>query len=408
MNRGRVYLWSPDPSAPAGGRIRAGVVPLGQLDSDDPDATRLAGRCVRVMNAGFVETVGLGNAQPDEEGDYLFDPAFGGPRVDRGPLSPAMKEGYIQAARFGEVNAYYHLNRIAAYVNELLSELGEASLPRVTAVVNAHCSAVNADGARDGVRYNGGWRPFQGGHYRLPGPRMSLREPGPLSPDGEIHLGPGWELLNHGALVETAGGPYRHNTSHNAGTLYHEYGHHIARHTADFQANGLRSADMQDNRKTALEEGMCDYWAAALLESPHIWAWHRRHDGQTVHRRSLTSETTLADFDPDPEANPHRNGTIWATALWNFRTRMHDPRKADLLVLDTLVQWGRMQPADAAALRDGVESLQAAMALLLQADHLRFRSAHRELCLDVLGRRGILPLDDAGDLLRGRRAAEGR
>src|SRR5262249_18285399 len=151
-------------------------------------------------------------------------------------------------------------------------------LPRVTAVVNAHDAATEKNGVRDGVWRRDHWRPFQGGHYRLPSQHYSLDEPTPISADGEIHLGPGSQLSERGDLAEAAGGHYRANASHNAGILYHEYGHHIGRHTADFQANSMRSRQRQSNRKSPLDEGACDYWAAALLETPPIWAFHKRHD----------------------------------------------------------------------------------------------------------------------------------
>lgn len=64
----------------------------------------------------------------------------------------------------------------------------------------------------------------------------------------------------------------------------------------------------------------CDYWAAALLETPHIWAFHHRHDGEVIHPRSLMSKMTMADYDPGPRADPHVNGTIWAAMLWELRS----------------------------------------------------------------------------------------
>jgi hypothetical protein len=68
-----------------------------------------------------------------------------------------------------------------------------------------------------------------------------------------------------------------------------------------------------------MDEGTSDYWAAAMLETPHIWAWHRRHDDYEIHPRSLVSAVTMADYDHGERADPHTNGTIWATALWDLR-----------------------------------------------------------------------------------------
>ena len=140
-----------------------------------------------------------------------------------------------------------------------------------------------------------------------------------IESNGEIHLGPGRRLRRHGALADLAGRPYRSNASHNAGILYHEYGHHIVRHTADFQANRYRPAEQQRNRKVCLDEGTCDYWTAAMLESPHIRAWYHGTKSGAMHPRSLTSPKTMDDLDSRPEADPHRNGTIWGATLWDLR-----------------------------------------------------------------------------------------
>ena len=359
MNCGRVYGWFPDPAHPLNGRVSKEVVPLSNLDTEGEGKGRLWGRYVRVRNAGWVNEADpltgkirpapLGDAEPDANGDFLFEPGRGGGRIDKVALAALDFRGrYLQASHFGEVNTYYHLDRIATHIGDLLRELESPSLPNVTAVVNAHPAATEVDdtrtgaGIRDGVRGTNRWLPFQGGHYRLPGPSGQLVEHEPVSPDEEIHLGPGWRLLEHGALVEAAGGRYRANASHNGGIIYHEYGHHITRHTADFRGNALRPRDNQDNRKSPIDEGTCDYWAATMLGTPHIWAWHQAHD----HPRNLASEKSMADFDHDRSADPHLNGTIWGAALWDLRTALleRDPdgtRQTDLLLLQALCLSGK-------------------------------------------------------------------
>lgn len=394
--QGLVYAWNPDPRHPLGGRVSSALVPLENLDPAGVGG--LSGRFARVRNAGVLAGAAVGNAHPDSKGHFVFDPGRGGERIDKTP-HPGREAcaRYLEASRFGETNTYFHLDRIASYVDGLLRELGARSLPPVAAVVNAHPGTTVKHGVCDGIRRGDRCRPFQGGHYRLPGPRVKVREHDPVSPQGEIHLGPGWELLEHGALAEKTGARYRHNASHNAGILYHEYGHHITRHTADFQGNVGRPADFQENRKTSLDEGICDYWAATMLGSPHIWALHRRHEARVLHRRSLASSRTMADFDAGVEADPHANGTIWAAALWNLRVRMGQPRATDLLLVKALLLWRDRHAAEYARffekLRHSPGSYRDALGLLLVADEALCGARHRAVILESFGARAIAPVE---------------
>lgn len=411
MSLGRVYVWTSDSVGKPGGCVTKSIVPLLRLDDDGEGRNRLWGRYVRVRNGGAINVLdpatgmiqghAIGDAQPDEDNNYLFEPERGGGRVDNvAYVKTRRRWRYVEAAHFGEVNTYFHLDYIAAYVDELLHELGSQPLPRVIAVVNAHHAATEVDGVRDGLRRGERWLPFQGGHYRLPGRRYDMHEYEPISPDGEIHLGPGRQMLEDGALVEAEGSHYRAIASHNAGIIYHEYGHHITRHTADFKANGLRRPDCQKNVKTALDEGFCDYWAATLLNTPHIWAWHHRHDDEKIHPRSLASSTTMSDYDPDPGADPHTNGTIWAAALWDLRTQLkivgqEGVRLTDMLVLKTLLLLGQLldhahegSTKEINLLR---ESFGVGLTALLQADELLNAGSHRDVILASFVARGIQP-----------------
>src|SRR5262249_5623445 len=148
---------------------------------------RLSGRYVRVHNAGWINTPSpqntgvvatpLGDARPDAAGDFVFEHGRGGTRVDKYPLRSAKYPArYESAARFGEVKAYHHLARIAAYVGGLLLELGELPLPPVVARVHAHHAAVQRGETRDGEWMEDHWAPFQGAHYRLPSLQNTIRE----------------------------------------------------------------------------------------------------------------------------------------------------------------------------------------------------------------------------------------
>src|SRR5215468_2597247 len=276
--------------------------------------------------------------------------------------------------------------------------VGAASLPRVIAVVNAHCGAVEVSpGVRDGVpTKTGGWRPFKGGHYRLPARKFGMPEYEMVSPDGEIHLGPGWRFVRHGALAEV-GGRYRANASHNAGIIYHEYGHHISRHTADFAVNRSCLPDQQKNRKTGLDEAVSDYWAAAMLGTPHIWSWHQRHDEHVVHVRSLASRMTMADLDEWRGADAHSNGTIFAAALWHLRqelvAQMEPARNADLLVLRMLLKLGTMHGQTRRATIELRSDYATALNCLLRADEDLHNGRHRGIIQATFGARGIRASD---------------
>ena len=411
MNHGRVYIWVADPKHPLHGRVSKEVVPLPNLAHEADGQRRLSGRYVHVRNGGCVNEADpltgkiqpgpLGDAHSDSQGDFLFEPGRGGGRMDKVTLAaPDFRWRYTQASHFGEVNTYYHVDRIAAYISGLLRELGSPSLPRVTAIVNAHHAATDkAEGIRDGVLKGERWLPFQGGHYRLASRRYDIPEHEPVSPDGEIHLGAGWKLLRHGALVECAASSYRANASHNAGIIYHEYGHHLTRHTADFRGNYLRPRDHQDNRKSPIDEGTCDYWTAAMLDTPHIWAWHQPPD----HPRNLASEKGMADFDHDRSADPHLNGTIWGAALWDLRTALaarnpDGPRKTNLLLLQALLLIGKMMgkenPPTPESVREVRGSYSVALAALLRADEKLFSNQHRDVILETFDKRGIAPDSD--------------
>lgn len=409
--QGQVYVFTPDPAGSGRGRLALQLEPLERLDPAEPAALRLRGRHAIVRNGGAFQradaTTGrlvecsIGAARPDVRGNFVFRPRSGGGRLDKLALpDDAFVVRYSEASHFGEVNSYYHVDRLAAYLDALLAELGRRSLPKVTIVVHAHHAATEQAGVRDGVRGRRQWLPFQGGHYRLPGGCHQLAEPGPLSVDGEIHLGPGWRLLEHGALVELWGHRYRACASHNPGILYHEYGHHLTRHTADFQNNRARPPERQRNRKAAIDEGTCDYFAAVGLGTPHVWICHQRHDDVSVHPRSLVSRRTLSDFDPSPRADAHANGTIWGAALYAVRAELEADatgggRLMDLLVVDALCRIGDGDvachgPAGSLTRRTKTD-FSSGLRALIRADQQLFAGRHTSALERHFSLRGIEP-----------------
>lgn len=411
---GRIHQWEvPDWGGPA--RAKHTVVRLRHLTGPPNEWRGLSGKFVTVRNASVVYEAGVsekptptivGDARPDERGDLVFEPGRGGGRIDKVAIAEAgFRARYIQASRFGEVNTYHHVDRIGDYLCELLTEVGAKALPPVVAVVNAHSAAVDLGGLRDGRRCpDGRWVPFQGGHYRLPGRSARIPEHAPLSPDGEIHLGPGQKLTTRGALARLAGGAYRANASHNPSIIYHEYGHHLCRHTADFRANRLRPPDRQSNKKTALDEGTADYFTAVMLGTPHIWFFHHRDDSLEPHRRSLISTRTMETYVPGRAGDPHANGTIWASAIWELRsriaTRTFPPmsgKSVDRLIVQALLLIGEDPPSSATAgervrsLTAARRSFRRAAETLLRADALLYRGRLRDDIVGALATRGIHP-----------------
>ena len=402
MSLGQVYVQSPKAADPREVGISPATVSLPRLD----DGRTLHGRYVVVRNGGMINVRDdehgvalrrIPDAAPDGEGNFIFRPGRGGTRVDRSLLVTQRRlENYIETSHFAEVNTYFHIDRMAAYIHELLAELGAGPIPKVIAVVHAHNAAMQPNDTRDGVKRRGRWAPFQGAHYRLPSAKYDVCEHFPLSNDGEIHLGAGRRRLVHGALSRSIHKPYRHNAGHNAGIICHEYGHHLNRHTADFRDNAHRPADAQSNRKVAMDEGCCDYWAGVMLQSPYIWAWHRRNDARYVHPRSLTSFKTMADFDRGANADPHSNGTIWAAALWDFRAKVtgvkpDGGRVADSIVLKAQILIGRVARGSRPETCRERARFRTGLAALLAAEESIGGGKWRTAIVAAFAARGIRP-----------------
>lgn len=270
---------------------------------------RHADRTALVLPEAIVTDVG---GLPSVEALASAMPAGGG-----GPLATADERQCAQV--YGVGNTAWHVQRGLRYFTSLLGD----PLPLLTVRLQAH------------------GRDWGGGHYRLPARQYSeLAEPEGIAPVGEVHLGAGRRY------VTTRTGRYFAAPSHNAAIIYHELGHHVCRHTADFRGNGQRDPSQQTNRRTAIEEGTCDYLAAVLLGTPDIYGWHR-HDRPDAdpRRRRLDTPITMAAFRGGRDVDPHVDGTVWATALWSARRSWEhcglEGRAFDAALLRALQQLGR-------------------------------------------------------------------
>ncbi|MCQ4082345.1 hypothetical protein NGB36_17500 [Streptomyces sp. RB6PN25] len=236
----------------------------------------------------------------DERGGDLLDPAdtlVQPPAAGGGPLAGAQADGRARA--FGITNAAYHARRALDFAARLL----DRPLPHLLVRIGMHDAP----------------KRWGGGHYRLPGAAMPA-EPYDVSPTGEVHLGGGRTFVHS---PDGCDARYFHAPAHNASIVYHEVGHHICRHTADFRVNSSRPRGEQHNGKVALDEGTADFLAAVLLGTPDIYGWHRGHIPQwDPRRRRLDPRWTMAYLRPGNGGQAHANGTIWASALWSARERV--------------------------------------------------------------------------------------
>lgn len=411
---GRVYRWEPDPTAFVGGALSLSVEPLPYLDPARPNRRRLSGRFVDVRNGtrvmerrgagGLLFARSVGEAAPNRNGDFLFAPAAGGsrnakttPRVTIDPTACA------EASWFGQVNAYAHMTRIAEHIDRLLAELGARPLPKARVIVNAHervdapsvgqPPAVDETGAyREAVRENvyvSGARAWADDD-----PRGDLwDDPWRVKTFGEIRLTPGVRGATGGLLPQLAGARYQCSASHIAPHLYRQYGFHVARWTADFMANAFALPSRERRDLSVTSSGICDYWAATMLGTPHIFCWHYRHEPGTLHSRSLA--TPAGEAVTDPDAGPSKLGTALAAALWSLREALirDDDQSCDALVLAALLEVGRLvddpenpDPAACRALRDGFDAFAAA---LLHADAVRFGGRYAARIREAMGRHGV-------------------
>lgn len=315
--------------------LRDVEIVAGQLRGSD---VSVESRCVLVEHGPGGELFG----RPMEplavrDGGLCFAPKAGGVRTRENRLSAGAFNGQIaEAARFGMVNTFFHVERAARYVNGLLSELGRRELPSLHVVVSAHSgSRLPEYGQADGDYRQGRLRPLQGGHYRLSSLTTGVPEPIAVGPTGEVHLGPG--RSREPFAGESS---YLRNAAHNPATIYHEYGHHLCRHTADFRLNGERVPEAQRNGKTGPEEGVCDYLAASLLGTGRPYGWYRPERGER--RDPETDRPRLGDNETDA----HALGARWAAVFWRTRQTLlrqgliGSPRDHDRAVVQTLLEVG--------------------------------------------------------------------
>src|SRR5262245_19067102 len=136
-----------------------------------------------------------------------------------------------------------------------------------------------------------------------------------------------------------------------------------------------------------------------MLGTPHVWAWHRRHDSSELHGGSLVAPVTITDYDGCGEADAHANGTILAGALWELREWMDaapelGARACDKLVLQALLlignELGPESPPRVQAVRRRRAGFITALEALLRAEERLHGGRLRARILGCFAKRGIV------------------
>jgi hypothetical protein len=132
---------------------------------------------------------------------------------------------------------------------------------------------------------------------------------------------------------------YLRAASHNPATIYHEFAHHLCRHTADLRLNAERPLRRQRNGKPAVEEGLCDYFAAALLGTGRPFGWYSIGRGRQ-------RDPEVWPRGDDDVGDLHIEGARWAALFWNCRQRLAsrglDARDHDRVMVATLLALGEV------------------------------------------------------------------
>ncbi len=111
-----------------------------------------------------------------------------------------------------------------------------------------------------------------------------------------------------------------------ADIILHEVGHAIH----DALAPGFGGGDA-----LAISEGFCDFWAASLTGDPCIGDW----DAVSYSPPCLRRVDDGGVYPVALSGNPHEDGRIWSTLLWDLRSSLGQDR-AEQLALGALLESG--------------------------------------------------------------------
>lgn len=185
------------------------------------------------------------------------------------------------------------------------------------------------------------------------------------------------------------------NTAIDSTVLTHEFGHILT---------GLQVSGGNANLTQAMKEGLSDFWAATVHDTPIIAAWSAQNQAAAVQGGGLPREAEALDVFPEHrslDTGGYADGQILNWALWSTRTGMNrlgglGTLSIDMSLLDALAAiGGGTSTTDKAIHDDFVELLQQ-----LSTQYSDSRSIHKLLAgfaragLTLSERDAIVDIDD--------------
>lgn len=192
---------------------------------------------------------------------------------------------------FAEVNAYYHVARVAQHFAD---SFGLSAGPAALTVLTNAQFRLNAMGAAKLGRQQG-WNPIEGAYY--------------VHPNGLNALG---GMPRSQAFLMFGQGVQR-DASYDASVIYHEFAHAIIG-VEVFQESALDPYGW-DNTPGAVNEALADYFAAALLAQPVIGPYLLGAPSELPARDLRELRTCPASLT----GSIHADGRILSSMLWSLR-----------------------------------------------------------------------------------------
>ncbi len=156
-------------------------------------------------------------------------------------------------------------------------------------------------------------------------------------------------------------------------TVIHEYSHGV---TNRLVGGGASTSCLAGTQSMALDEGWADYFASSYFNDPVQSSWLSADAARGIRRHSYEGYTLTYEDFANEGAESHRDGELWAAALWDLRKTLGQTA-ADKLVIRGL------------ALTPCRPSFIDARDAILAADKALNNSANRARIYEVFARHGM-------------------